>query len=117
MGESLRSKKSGHISIARTSIGRAALDLRARARGVSDWNTPVFYADDYYWTWNDGGWLRSAWLGGPGVAVIDVPVGLRTVNHPWEFAHYHGAPGLTPRTHVAFHERSAVRGFGIRGRR
>lgn len=75
---------------------------------VSDVETPWFFADGWYWAFDDGLWYRAPYIGGPRVRVSVVPPGLAHVSRPWGFAHYHPrvvahAPQVAG--HVAVHRR------------
>lgn len=55
---------------------------------VTDWTTPVFFADDFFWHWDGGTWYRSATLRGPRVEVAQLPVAVARLRAPWAYARY-----------------------------
>jgi len=56
---------------------------------VSDWGTPVFFADDFFWEWDGGFWYRSSVLGGPRLRVHEVPGVVARIERPSGYAHFH----------------------------
>ncbi len=57
---------------------------------ISDYDYPVFFSSGMYWR-NDGGlWYSSRWRDrGWGVS-YNVPMGIRGIDRPYAYAHYHG---------------------------
>ncbi len=57
---------------------------------ISDYDYPVFYSTGLFWR-NDGGiWYSSRWRDrGWGVS-YNVPMGIRGIDRPFAYAHYHG---------------------------
>lgn len=55
---------------------------------VTDWGTPVFFADDFFWYWDGGVWFRSSVLGGERIRVREVPHSLARVEHPENYSHF-----------------------------
>jgi hypothetical protein len=60
---------------------------------VSDYDYPVFYADNFYWRYDDGAWYRSDVYNGGWVSVSSVPYAVRSVDRPYAYVHYHVRPG------------------------
>jgi hypothetical protein len=58
---------------------------------VSDWDTPVFFADDFFWYWDGGVWFRGSVLGGERVRVREVPSGIARIQNPGGYAHFGAA--------------------------
>jgi len=56
---------------------------------VADWDVPIFFADGFYWYWDDGIWYRSITLGGERVVVHQVPPAVAHIRAPGRFVHYH----------------------------
>lgn len=69
----------------------AGADLAYVAPGVSvvtDYDYPVFYADNYYWLYSSGLWYRSPnYYGGWTYAVP--PSSVLGIHHPGAYAYYH----------------------------
>lgn len=66
----------------------ALVDLTPGVEVVTGWSVPVFFADDYFWSWDGGTWYRSATLGGPRVVVRQIPVAVARIYAPWRYANY-----------------------------
>lgn len=57
---------------------------------IADYDYPVFYSDGAYWRYDGGLWYRSGYYNrGWGVS-YNVPLGIRGINRPEGYAHYHG---------------------------
>ncbi|MDB4956484.1 MAG: hypothetical protein JWO36_4053 [Myxococcales bacterium] len=57
---------------------------------IADYDYPVFYSDNYYWRYDNGLWYRSGAYNGGWVASYNVPYGVRTIDRPYNYAHYRG---------------------------
>ncbi len=55
---------------------------------VTDWGTPVFFADDFFWYWDGGLWYRSSVLGGERIRVREVPGAVARIDHPEHYSHF-----------------------------
>lgn len=56
---------------------------------------PVFYSDNFYWRYYDGGWYRSSSWNGGWSAAYDVPYGVRGIDRPYSYAHFTPGQGWT----------------------
>jgi hypothetical protein len=56
---------------------------------VADWDTPMFFADGYYWDWDGGDWYRHKELHGHRFRTREIPRSLQHVERPWTYSHYH----------------------------
>lgn len=56
---------------------------------VADVDYPVFYSDNYYWRYYDGGWYRSPVYNGGWISVSNVPYAVRRIDRPWNYSNYH----------------------------
>lgn len=54
---------------------------------VADYDYPVFYADNYYWRYDNNRWYRSSWYTG-GWAYADAPYHVRSISRPHSYRHY-----------------------------
>jgi hypothetical protein len=61
---------------------------------IADYDYPIFYSDGFYWRWDGGYWYRSPYYTGGWVTVRDVPYGIRSVQEPWRYSHYHAGGGV-----------------------
>ena len=59
---------------------------------IEDYREPVFYADGYYWLYQDGAWHRSSVYTGGWVRYRAPQVVLR-IDRPQRYVHYRGAAG------------------------
>src|SRR5437879_5375693 len=85
------SEESGYVG-----VGYAAPSYAYVAPGVqvvADYDYPVFYSDNYYWRYDGGVWYRSGMYNGGWAVAYDVPVGVRRIDRPNAYAHYHGNAG------------------------
>ena len=57
---------------------------------VSDYDYPVFYSDSLYWRQTDGIWYSSRYHDRGWGRSYSVPVGVRGIQRPNEYAHYRG---------------------------
>lgn len=55
---------------------------------VVDYDAPIFFADDYYWWFNDGVWFWSPWYRGGWTRAPHVPRYVAGIPHPEHYAHY-----------------------------
>ncbi len=55
---------------------------------VTDSAYPVFYADNYYWLYDQGLWYRSPYYYGGWTYAVP-PLSVRGIYHPGAYAHYH----------------------------
>jgi hypothetical protein len=51
---------------------------------------PVFYADNYYWRYDNGLWYRSSYYNSGWVHYHDVPYHVRSIDRPHRYARYDG---------------------------
>ena len=57
---------------------------------ISDYDYPVFFSSGAYWRFDGGIWYSSRWRDrGWGVS-YNVPMGIRGIDRPYAYAHYHG---------------------------
>ena len=54
---------------------------------VADYDYPVFYADNYYWRFDNGHWYRSSWYTG-GWAYATPPYTVARIDRPYAYRHY-----------------------------
>ncbi|HEU0033202.1 MAG TPA: hypothetical protein VFQ53_21365 [Kofleriaceae bacterium] len=55
---------------------------------VADADEPIFYTDNYYWLYRDGGWYRSNTYRGGWVRYYDTPYRLRRIDQPYAYVRY-----------------------------
>ncbi|HEY1559044.1 MAG TPA: hypothetical protein VGF94_29685 [Kofleriaceae bacterium] len=58
-----------------------------------DADYPVFYSDGLYYRYYGGGWYSSRWHDRGWGAAYNVPVGVRGIDRPYAYAHYHARGG------------------------
>lgn len=80
----------------------AAPDLVTVSPGVqviADYDEPVFYADSFYWRFQDGYWYRSSWYTG-GWVYATPPRAVLRIDRPYAYRHYrpHGYVARRPYT-------------------
>jgi hypothetical protein len=57
---------------------------------INDYDYPVFFSTGLYWRYDGGIWYSSRWRDrGWGVS-YNVPMGIRGIDRPYAYAHYHG---------------------------
>lgn len=56
---------------------------------------PTFYADNYYWMYNNGLWYRSSYYGGGWVVSYDVPYYVRSIDRPYAYTRFTPGRGWT----------------------
>ncbi|MCE9575297.1 MAG: hypothetical protein K8W52_19255 [Deltaproteobacteria bacterium] len=81
----------GEVSV--TTPGMVYIDSDVQV--VADYEYPVFYSSGAYWRFDGGYWYRSPWRDRSWSRTENVPVAVRRVPHPENYAHY--TPG--PRDH------------------
>lgn len=54
---------------------------------VADYDYPVFYADNFYWRYDNGGWYRSSWYTG-GWAYATPPRAVLGIDRPYAYRRY-----------------------------
>ncbi|HWO23450.1 MAG TPA: hypothetical protein VNO30_32135 [Kofleriaceae bacterium] len=54
---------------------------------VADYEYPVFYADNFYWRFDNGRWYRSSWYTG-GWAYASPPYAVTRIEQPYAYRHY-----------------------------
>jgi len=59
---------------------------------VTDWNEPVFYADDYYWRYNSGLWYRSPFYYGDWQYYAHPPRAVLQIDRPYNYVRYRPYP-------------------------
>lgn len=65
---------------------------------VADHGQPVFFADNWYWLYQDGVWYRSSYWDHGWIVVDTVPVVVARIDQPWIYVHWRNGPYATPRT-------------------
>jgi hypothetical protein len=73
-------------------------------RAVVNFGDPVFYADNYYWRYDDGYWYRSPYLTGGWTFVPRPPVVISRIDRP--YARYYRDRG---RVHIDYRYRPSDR--------
>jgi hypothetical protein len=58
-----------------------------------DYDYPVFYSSGLYWRFYGGTWYSSRYHTGGWAVNYNVPVGVRGIDRPYEYAHYRGRAG------------------------
>jgi hypothetical protein len=82
-----------------------APDLVAVGPGVqvvADYDYPVFYADNYYWRYDNGVWFRSGWYTG-GWVYATPPRAVLHIDRPYAYRHYRPAGYVARRSYVRDH--------------
>jgi hypothetical protein len=69
---------------------------------VADYDYPVFYADNYYWRYDNGLWYRSNWYTG-GWAYATPPYAVSRIERPYEYRRYRPSGYVSRRTHAYDH--------------
>jgi len=59
---------------------------------VTDWDEPVFYADDYYWRYNSGLWYRSPFYYGDWQYHARPPRAVLQIDRPYNYVRYRPYP-------------------------
>ncbi|HET9620174.1 MAG TPA: hypothetical protein VFP84_02320 [Kofleriaceae bacterium] len=88
---------------------------------VADYDEPVFFADNAYWSYRGGIWYTSGWYRGGWVRAGRVPDRVVHIDHPEGFRHYRPAGYVTHarvtggyRSHAQFHDARPVGGVRVR---
>ena len=77
---------------------------------IADFDQPVFYADNFYWRYDNGYWYRSDWYTG-GWVYATPPRVVLSINQPWTYRHYRPHGYVSRRTYVRGYDRApAYRG-------
>jgi hypothetical protein len=82
----------------------ALVEVSPGIQVISDYDYPVFYANNYYWRYDGGVWYRSGWYNRGWAVSYDVPVGVRGIARPEGYVHYRGGyngGGVYARDHRA----------------
>jgi hypothetical protein len=82
---------------------------------VADYDYPVFYADNYYWRFDNGHWYRSSWYTG-GWAYATPPYAVARIDRPYAYRHYRPS-GYISRREYRDHRRPVYRGPAVRDHR
>lgn len=78
------------VAYAATATTPDLVEVSPGVQVIADYDYPVFYSDGLYWRYDNGLWYRSPYYyGGWGVA-YDVPIGVRGIQNPWGYRHWHG---------------------------
>lgn len=64
---------------------------------VADHGRPVFFADNWYWLYQDGIWYRSSYWDHGWIVVSTVPTVIATIDQPWIYVHWRTGPYYAPR--------------------
>jgi hypothetical protein len=74
---------------------------------VANYEYPVFYADNYYWRYDNGLWYRSSWYTG-GWAYATPPRTVMTIDRPYAYRYYrpsgYASGGAYVRDHRSYRE-------------
>ncbi len=93
----------------------ALVEVSPGVQVIADYDYPVFYSDGFYWRNTGGVWYRSGYYDRGWAVSYNVPMGVRGIDRPYAYAHYHGngavryggnggyrpAPGAAVRDHRA----------------
>ncbi len=74
---------------------------------VADYDYPVFYADNYYWRFDNGHWYRSSWYTG-GWVYATPPYTVARIDRPYAYRHYRPS-GYVSRREYRDHRRPVYR--------
>jgi hypothetical protein len=101
-------------------VGGDLLEITPGVEVVADWDVPIFFADNYYWWWNDGAWYWSTWYRGGWSRAPHVPPYVAGISHRENYAHYR-PQGWAPRDHrggqpAREYGNAPMRGGGIHSR-
>lgn len=69
---------------------------------VADYDEPVFYSDNSYWLYRDGGWYSSGYYTGGWQRARNVPRAVLRIERPRAYVHYRG-DGQARRIHARDH--------------
>jgi hypothetical protein len=70
---------------------------------IADYDTPIFYADNYYWRYDGGRWYRSTWYTGGWSYWAAPPYVVARIERPYAYRHYRPAGYVSRRGHVRDH--------------
>jgi hypothetical protein len=79
--------------------GPAMVHVAPGVQVISDWDYPVFYADNMYWMYDNGYWYQSRMYNGGWAMSYNVPGHVRGIQQPHRYVRYRGQYGTHVRDH------------------
>jgi hypothetical protein len=70
---------------------------------IADYDTPIFYSDNYYWRYDGGRWYRSSWYTGGWSYWAAPPYAVTRIERPYTYRHYRPAGYVSRRAPVRDH--------------
>jgi hypothetical protein len=70
---------------------------------IADYDTPIFYSDNYYWRYDGGRWYRSTWYTGGWSYWAAPPYAVTRIERPYAYRHYRPAGYVSRRAPVRDH--------------
>jgi|SRR6185436_2798430 len=92
----------GGGTVTATTVAPDLLYVSPGVQVVADYDYPVFYADNYYWRFDNGGWYRSSWYTG-GWVYATPPSAVLTIDRPYAYRHYRPSGYVSRNTYVRDH--------------
>jgi hypothetical protein len=93
--------------------GPSLVSIEPGVSVVADYDYPVFYANSYYWRFDNGRWYRSSNYRGGWRVWSDVPVAVRRIDRPSRYIHYR-SPNRFARPEVREHRTGREPGWNAR---
>lgn len=93
---------SGSGTLTATTVAPDLVYVSPGVQVVADYDYPVFYADNYYWRFDNGAWYRSSWYTG-GWAYATPPRAVLSIDRPYAYRHYRPSGYVARGTYVRDH--------------
>lgn len=93
---------SGGGTLTATTVAPDLVYVSPGVQVVADYDYPVFYADNYYWRFDNGLWYRSSWYTG-GWAYATPPRAVLSIDRPYAYRRYRPAGYVSRGTYVRDH--------------
>lgn len=97
----------GGGTLTATTVAPDLLYVSPGVQVVADYDYPVFYADNFYWRFDNGHWYRSSWYTG-GWAYATPPYVVARIDRPYAYRHYRPT-GYVSRREYRDHRRPVYR--------
>jgi len=93
---------SGGGTVTATTVAPDLVYVSPGVQVVADYDYPVFYADNYYWRYDNGIWYRSSWYTG-GWAYATPPRTVLSIDRPYAYRRYRPSGYVSSRGYVRDH--------------
>jgi hypothetical protein len=93
---------SGGGTLTATTVAPDLVYVSPGVQVIADYDYPVFYADNYYWRFDNGLWYRSSWYTG-GWAYATPPRAVLSIDRPYAYRRYRPAGYVSRGAYVRDH--------------